>query len=126
MAVFRSSLMGLVLVFSMLIAGCGGDISERLHGAWKSEQPAADGKHTVIVMTPETFTMNGEVTNVRYTAIALTVEVVDSATELPMISATKIEKTHAMFRSEKLGGEVKFMKIDEEEAKKLVEERGTQ
>lgn len=121
MTLQRFSFMSLLLVFSLLLVGCGGDISEKLHGSWKSEKvDPASGKHIVVVLTGDTMNFNGKSMPIVYKAIALSVDIADAASDSSLVLATHIEKASMTLQGSLVTDKVDFVRITEDEAQELL------
>lgn len=109
-----------ILALTLMLAACGGDLAEKLYGAWKSEKVGDNGKPTVVLFTKDTLNMNGKVTNVVYKSIAVSLDISDAASQKTIIMATNIEKNDVMFTGDAFDGKVKFLRISEDEAKSIL------
>ncbi|MDL2207949.1 hypothetical protein LJB82_04435 [Desulfovibrio sp. OttesenSCG-928-M16] len=123
MSLIRSSLMGLLIVSCIvLLAGCS-DPSDKLVGAWKTETVNPDtGKATVVLLTKESANINGNLFQVEYKSVALTVDVFDKVNQNSVFMATKIEKNSIEAQGRVFGEKCKLIRITEEEAFALLKE----
>ena len=115
--------LALLLVFTLMLAGCS-DLSNKLFGAWKSEAVSATtGKPVIVLLDKDSLTMDGKTIPVVYHVFAVNVDVIDSATSQYLLTAENIENSSAVFRGGRFHGQgqVKFLRIPNEEAKKLLE-----
>lgn len=121
MTLRRYSFLGLLLVFTLLFAGCGDDITEKLQGSWKSETPnAANGKPIVMILTKDTLNLNGNIQNIAYKTISLSVDVVDAASQKSLFLATSIGKDSVQVQGGPFPEKIKLLKITEDEAKQIL------
>lgn len=110
-----------VVSLTLMLAACGGDPSEKLHGAWKSTTVnEASGKPTVVLLSKDTLNIDGKTTSIVYKSIALNVDVADAASQASLFLATNMEKDSVNFSGGPFEGKVKFTRISEEEAKALL------
>lgn len=114
---FTAALLALTLVF----AACGGDATEQLVGAWKSEaNDPATGKPAVLVFTKDSVTINGEETKATYQVLAVNVQVSEAAGGKVLFVCNKIEKETMQVSGERFAaGALHLKRISEDEAKQL-------
>lgn len=118
----RTFCLALLAAMCLMLAGCG-DVSEKLIGAWKSENPLADtGKPAVILITKDSVNVNGSISQIKFNAVGLTVDLFDTVNQNSVFFATKIEKDSMVAQGRVFAEKTKLVRISTEEAQKMLDE----
>lgn len=131
---FNVIFLSMVMTVVAVLAGCGGNLEEKLYGGWKSEVNGDDGKPMIVLITKDSLTVNGKNEAIAFQSISLNVEMVRASDRKSLLMATGIGNEKVEFQGtmlplenktfehdgEKIPLKVKFVRISEEEAKQLM------